>query len=149
MPKATSSELLISKTAQFTRLASRLIEKGLQPIGLTFQEMRIAGLLMGEEQLTQKQLAEKLSVRAATLSVAISKLEKQGMVKRTPSTEDKRVNFLSVTKNIEVSEVDELLQTLEASVCHGVQKSDLAITKKVIKQLIENTEKLNAERLTT
>ncbi len=140
MPKITSSELLISKTAQFTRLSGKLIEKGLQPIGLTLQEMRIAGLLMGEEQLTQKDLAEKLSVRPATLSVAISKLEKQGFVKRTSSIEDKRVNFLSLTTDLEVSEVDQMLKKLEQKLCRGINKSDLAVTRKVLQQLISNTQ---------
>lgn len=140
-PTVKTGNLLISRLAQANRLSGKLIERGLAPLGITLQEMRIAGLLMGERGITQKDLAEKLSVRAATLSVAITKLEKQGLVKRKVNSEDKRVQFLTLTTNKKISQVDQLLIELEAMVCEGINKRELAITQKVITQLIENLQK--------
>jgi DNA-binding MarR family transcriptional regulator len=77
-----TSNLLLSRLAQFSRLSAKAIEGRLNPLGINLQEMRVAGLMMGEEEITQKELAAKLLVRAATLSFAITKLEKQGLVKR-------------------------------------------------------------------
>ena len=113
-------------------------------MGITLQEMRIAGLLMGERGITQKELAEKLSVRAATLSVAITKLEKQGLVQRRVSSKDKRVQFLSLTANNKFSKVDHLLFELETKICDGISHRDLAVTQKVLTRLIDNLQKSGA-----
>jgi len=85
-----TSNLLLSRLAQFSRLSAKAIEGRLNPLGINLQEMRVAGLMMGEEEITKKELAAKLSVRAATLSFAITKLAKQGLVERRQSAADKR-----------------------------------------------------------
>lgn len=143
MPKEIgTSRLIISRLAQFSRLSAKVIERSLVPLGITLQEMRIAGLLMGEKGITQKDLAEKLSVRAATLSVAITKLEKQGLIKRTVNSADKRVQFLSLKPSGKFDQVDQLLNDLETTACEGISRQDLAVTQTVITQLIKNIENL-------
>ena len=131
-------QLLISRFGKINRLMVNIIERKLGVIGITYQEMRIAGLLMGEEDVTQKALAEKLSVKAATLSVAISKLEIQGLVKRVPSKTDKRVNFLHLIPGEKVAQVDELLTVFEADLIQGISKQDLRVTSQVLTQIIDN-----------
>jgi len=101
--------------------------------------------LMGENTMTQKALAEKLSVRPATLSVAISKLEAQGLVKRVPSKTDKRVNFLYLIPNEYMTKVDILLAELEADMTRGIAKKDLQVTSQVLEQIIDN---LHAQKRT-
>ena len=93
---------------------------------------------MGEDAITQTQLAEKLSVRAATLSVAISKLETQGLVARVPSQTDKRVNYLHLKTNPKVAKVDDLLKSVDADITQGISLSDLETTSKVLNRIIEN-----------
>ena len=88
--------------------------------------------------MTQKVLAEKLSVRPATLSVAISKLEAQGLVKRVPSKTDKRVNFLYIIPNEYIAKVDKLLEEFEADITQGIAKKDLQVTSRVLAQIIDN-----------
>ena len=138
-----SHQLLISRFGKINRLMGQVIERELAPLGVSYQEMRIAGLLMGEEGLTQKALAEKLSVRAATLSVAISKLEAQGLVKRVPSQSDKRVNYLHLVPSKKISKVDEVLMSVEGGLVQGISNSDLNITAQVLTQIIEN---LNSQK---
>jgi len=138
-------QLLISRFGKINRLMGQVIERELLPLGISYQEMRIAGLLMGEEGLTQKALAEKLSVRAATLSVAISKLEAQGLVKRVPSQSDKRVNFLHLVPSKKITKVDKVLMSVEGGLVQGISNSDLNITAQVLTQIIEN---LNSQKET-
>jgi len=135
---AKTHQLLISRFGKINRLMGQVIERELTPLGITYQEMRIAGLLMGEECLTQKALAEKLSVRAATLSVAISKLEAQGLVKRVPSQSDKRVNFLHLVPSKKITKVDDVLMSVEGGLVQGISKADLNITAQVLTKIIEN-----------
>jgi DNA-binding MarR family transcriptional regulator len=84
------------------------VERSLAHLDITLQEMRIAGLLMREIGITQKDLAEKLSVRDAELSVAITKFEKQGLITRKVNSADKRVQFLSLKPSSKFDQVDNL-----------------------------------------
>lgn len=129
---------LLSHFGKIHRVLAKTLESRLSPIGMTYQEMRIAGLLMGEHNMTQKALAEKLSVRAATLSVAISKLEVQGLVNRVQSKTDKRVNYLQVVPNKKISKVDDILNALEADITRGIPKQDLQVTAQVLTKIIDN-----------
>ncbi len=139
-PTSASSEFLLSRIARFSRLCAKLMEQHLAPLDITYQEVRIAGLLMGETDITQKELAEKLSVRAATLSVAIKKLEAQGLVERRTSNDDKRIQHLRLKPNKKISKVDKVLDDVESLVCHGISAKDLATAQAVIQKLIKNAQ---------
>ncbi len=138
-----NQDLIISRSSQLSRLAAKVLEKELASIGISFQEFRIAGLLIGDDQITQKDLAEKLSVRPATLSVAISKLERRGIVQRVSSEKDKRVNFLRLTPNSDISQMHLLLNNLETKISAGVSERELKITRKVMGLLSANLAQLN------
>jgi DNA-binding MarR family transcriptional regulator len=139
MSKSTAvQQLIISQSTQLVRRGSKILEKELLPKGITFQEFRIAGLLIDEEDITQKDLAEKLSVRPATLSVAISKLEDRGVVKREPSDLDKRANFLRLTPSSNFTEMTEILSAFEKKISQGISAKDLKTTRKVLGQLLDN-----------
>jgi len=133
-----SRDLLLSRLGQTSRIMAQVIEHRLAPTGISYQEMRITGLLMGEDNITQKDLAEKLSVRAATLSVAVSKLEKQGLVKRVASKTDKRVNFLQLLPSKKIPQVDTLLTAIDEDMTHGISSKELEITSKVLTLMLHN-----------
>jgi DNA-binding MarR family transcriptional regulator len=137
-PAIKTRNLLISRLGQLSRLMAQRLEQQLAPIGLTYQEMRIAGLLMGDDRSTQNDLARKLSVRPATLSVAISKLEQQGIVKRIPSKTDRRANYLQLIASKKIATVDSLLLKIEADITLGIGKKDLAVVSKVLTTIIRN-----------
>ena len=139
MGKSTAvQELIITQSTQLVRRGSKILEKQLLPRGITFQEFRIAGLLVDEQDITQKDLAEKLSVRPATLSVAISKLEERGVVKREPSDLDKRANYLRLTPSSNFTEMTEILGAFEKKISQGITAKDLKTTRKVLGQLLDN-----------
>lgn len=145
LPIEKNHQLIISRSSQLSRLAAKILEKNLLPMGITFQEFRIAGLLIGNDDITQKDLAEKLSVRPATLSVAISKLEGRGIVKRVPGDSDKRVNYLRLVPDSDNSfvEMHKLLNNLENETCSGISERELKTTKKVLGLIADNLIKLN------
>jgi DNA-binding MarR family transcriptional regulator len=139
MSKSTAvQQLIISQSTQLVRRGSKILEKELLPKGITFQEFRIAGLLVDEEDITQKDLAEKLSVRPATLSVAISKLEDRGVVKRVPSNLDKRANYLRLTPSSNFTEMTQILGAFEKKISLGISAQDLRTTRRVLGQLLDN-----------
>lgn len=134
----TVQQLIITQSTQLARRGSKILEKQLLPKGITFQEFRIAGLLVDEEDITQKDLAKKLSVRPATLSVAISKLEDRGVVRREPSSLDKRVNYLRLMPSSNFTEMTEILGAFEKEISQGISAKDLKTTRRVLGQLLDN-----------
>ena len=112
--------------------------KGLPPLGITYQEFKIAGLLMGDNDIVQKNLANRLNVCAATLSIAISKLAERRIVRRVPSTTDKRVNYLELIPSEKIESISQIFFTLEQRISTGIGNSELEIAGEVLSKLIEN-----------
>lgn len=137
-----SNQLIISRISQLSRLSAKALEQKLQPQGISLQEFRIVGLLLGDDKTTQKELAEKLSVRPATLSVAISKLEARGVVERLPSASDARVNLLRLTKQGNHAEALEILSSLEQQITAGIDAQELKVADKVLARVLDNLLKL-------
>ena len=130
--------LLISLIPRLARHLGITLEKELATLELTLQEFKILGLLIGEAGISQKDLAQKLGVRAATLSVAINKLEQKQRIIRTPATEDKRINLLSLHPDLDISEANQLLQNVETKITANIPAEHLQIAKDVLQQLNDN-----------
>lgn len=59
---------------------------------------RILRLIGEKEPVSQINLAELLSIRPQSLSEQLAKLEKEGLILRAPSDQDKRVTLVSLTE---------------------------------------------------
>ncbi|WPC17273.1 MarR family winged helix-turn-helix transcriptional regulator [Pediococcus inopinatus] len=61
-------------------------------------QQRVLQLLFDKESLTNSQIVEELDIRPSSASVLVGKLEENGLVKKTESSDDKRVTFISLTE---------------------------------------------------
>ena len=59
---------------------------------------RILALLKLKDGVATKEMAQILGIRVSSLNETLAKLEKDGLVERTPSEEDKRVMLVSLTE---------------------------------------------------
>ena len=59
--------------------------------------LAVAYIAKASEPMSQSELAGLLGVEAATLVTTLDKLEKNGLVERTPSVRDRRVKHLGLT----------------------------------------------------
>ncbi|PCJ47572.1 MAG: hypothetical protein COA99_00760 [Moraxellaceae bacterium] len=132
--------LLISAVSKLARITGKAIEKPLERFGVSLQEFRITGLLMGEKPINQKELAKMLSVKPATLSVAVNKLEEKGVLERRVSAEDKRVNYLALCEGLDFSEIEGVLITAEKKMLTGISEKDIDTTRETLKKMILNLE---------
>ena len=131
-------DLLMPQISKLSRLVPQLMEAPLKEINISMQEFRIVGLLIGEEGISQKDLAKKLSVKPSTLSVAISVLEGKGYINREVSSVDKRVNLLTLDDDADLSEANDIVIGMEEALIAGVSKKDMEITRKVLKVMWVN-----------
>lgn len=136
------AELLVSRSSQVQRLGQRWLEPRLAAHGITFAEMRITGLLLGDDDgVTQKELAARLGVRPATLSVALTNLESKGVIERVGDPEDARVRRVRVVAQpSKLGAVRALLHELEVRAVEGISERDLKTARRVLARVVENLE---------
>lgn len=94
----------ISKGLRVVTLLKQLMETVKQKVQHRFKEMNVTGpqgMLMGTlahyGEMKISDLSQRLGLSNSTVSGIIDRLEKQGLVERTRSKEDRRVVYVSVT----------------------------------------------------
>ena len=73
--------------------------KVFEDIGITAPQGMVMGILSKEKSLKITELSSKLGLSNSTVSGIVDRLEKQGMVERKRSEQDKRVVYVSVASN--------------------------------------------------
>lgn len=101
--------------------------------------------LQFSESLTQIELVDKAHVRPSTMSVALQKMELDGLITREASKEDQRCTIVKITDlGLKLcKEMREYVHELDLSLTEGIAEDELEITKKVLKQIIEKLQEEN------
>jgi DNA-binding MarR family transcriptional regulator len=76
---------------------SRHLERRTLPHGVSSGQWPFLRALWNEEGLTQRELSRRVAMREPTTVTALNVLEKSGLVKRVPSTEDNRKIHIFLT----------------------------------------------------
>lgn len=134
--------LLLARIARVDRTALQLIQERLAERGVTLAEFRLIGALLGERVgLTQRELAERLQITAASLSALVGRLEKKGLVERTPDESDARAFRVRCTPQIaEYDWVQDVVVEVERRATRGIPAAELETTRRVLATMIGNLE---------
>ncbi len=79
------------------RLLRKLIDRRLQPLGLTRAQWSILAILSNQEGLSQSQISAKLEIEKSTAGRLIDQVEKSGWIERRPIAGDRRVWGIHLT----------------------------------------------------
>jgi DNA-binding MarR family transcriptional regulator len=79
------------------RLFARAIDRRLAPLGLSSAYMPVFFALAGGESLSQTELARRASVEQPTMAATLKRMERDGLIARTPDPEDGRSALVSLT----------------------------------------------------
>jgi len=110
--------------------------------GLTGAKWKIIVILSIKEGITQKLIADMAFVEAATLVPVIDKMEKDGYVTRKSDPNDRRNNLIFMTKkskDLVDPIIDNVLEIRNMGL-DKISKKDMETAKKVLEQIITNTE---------
>lgn len=116
--------------------------------GLTSAKWKIIAVLSLKEGITQKHIADMLFVEAPTLVAVIDKMEKEEYVRRESDPSDRRNNLIFMTKkskDIVDPIIDSILEIRNMGL-DKISKKDMEATKKVLGQIISNTEKFISQK---
>ncbi|MBK1809670.1 MarR family transcriptional regulator [Clostridium sp. YIM B02505] len=89
---------LVRKLKNIGKLIKRSMGNHFEEMGLTQSQGMLIGVLCHQGDMKISDLSEKLGLSNSTVSGIIDRLEKQGLVERKRSKEDKRIVFVNVTE---------------------------------------------------
>lgn len=79
------------------RLFARELERQLAPSGIAPAYMPVLFALADGSQLTQKELARRAAVEQPTMAMTLNRMQRDGMIARTPDPGDKRSALIGLT----------------------------------------------------
>lgn len=128
---------LLMAVGDVHRLFFRSINNMIETKGYSNTHNAVLFHLSKNESLTQVELVNKTHLRASTISVALQKMENEGLIKRVSNDNDKRCLKVSITdEGLRVhNKMHEYIRELDLSYTSGIDENELKITKKVLQEL--------------
>ncbi len=102
---------LLTDTA---RLLRKLIDRRLQPLGLSRAQWSILAILSNHEGLSQSQISNELEIEKSTAGRLIDQIEKSGWIERRPIPGDRRLWSIHLT-----DQARQLLVEVEGVILHS------------------------------
>jgi DNA-binding MarR family transcriptional regulator len=121
-------------------LVARFSADALAGAHLSIASWRVLAVLSNNGALRQTDLAEMTSIDASTLSRLITRLVRDGLVKRTRSRADSREVAVALTANGKnlMTRLVPVAVGLQTAATRKLSKPDLATLKRVLRKMHEN-----------
>jgi DNA-binding MarR family transcriptional regulator len=122
------------------RSFSRTLERLTLPYGVTAGQWPFLRQLWVEEGITQRELSRRVAMREPTTVTALNTMEKAGLVRRSPSKEDRRKVHIYLTPKARRLR-DTLLRCVadvNALAAAGIEEKDIEILRRVLLRMSEN-----------
>ncbi len=111
---------------------------------LKIEHISILAILWEENNLTQQELGERISLDKTNITRAVDLLEESGFVKRVPGKDDRRNKYIQLTakgKKMEQKIIPIVANEILGKACKGMKKEELAMLKKMLNTIYNNLKK--------
>lgn len=131
-------------TCQSGKIFAEALEKGLRPYNITRAQWIAMHYIQGSKNITQRELADKMSVKQPTVVRLLQKMEAEGYLQRSGTYEDKRVKCLELTDKGDRAYHDILpvAEKFKNETVAGIDEKDLQTLKDALNIMIKNASKL-------
>ena len=121
---------------------ARRLQKNFRLAGLeiTIEQWSVLYHLWKQDGLSQQELCNRTFRDKPSITRLIDNLEKQKLVKRMPSKEDRRINLVCLTdsaKLLQDKTIELANQTMDEALV-GVHKNEIEIVKQVFQKVYDN-----------
>jgi DNA-binding MarR family transcriptional regulator len=121
---------------------ARRLQKNFRLAGLeiTIEQWSVLYHLWKQDALSQQELCNRTFRDKPSITRLIDNLEKQKLVKRMPSKEDRRINLVCLTETAKLLQdktIELANQTMDEALV-GVHKSEIEIVKQVFQKVYDN-----------
>lgn len=123
------------------------IDRRVKTTGLYRSQHRMLMFLGEHPDCSQTELAERMDISSAAVTVALQKLEKGGFIQRQMHKADNRVNHVIITEKgrnaIDMSE--NFFKRIEQAAFDGFSKEELETLAALLKRVLKNEAKIDQE----
>jgi DNA-binding MarR family transcriptional regulator len=125
---------------EVVRLQLRVYNGRFRTTGLNQSQVAALIHLDRVEEISQTELAERLGMQKAAAGTLIDGLEGKGLVERTRSSEDRRLQLVSITDagRRVVDEVDHMGEALGTALRQGISREERTQLVSILQRLREN-----------
>ena len=104
------------------RLLRKLIDRRLQPLGLSRAQWSILAILSNHDGLSQSQISEALEIEKSTAGRLIDQVQKSGWIERRPIPGDRRLWGVHLADQAQqlIAEVEGIILHTRAEMLHGL-----------------------------
>lgn len=131
-----------SQLSRMQRLYAKALSRRLDPYGVKPGYLDILDRLWSKDNLTQKQLHRRLDIEQATLSNSLKRMERDGILLRKRTPQDKRVMHIVLTDHGRALQkvVNTAINDLQSVVNMGLTINDRRYFHRILKQMTEQAE---------
>ncbi len=133
--RSQSAGYLINHLA---RIFEQALAKRIKPLGLVPGQFPVLLALWEEDGLTQRELVERLDVEQPTMANTLARMERDGLIVRTPHPEDRRAQIVRLTPHVRALEgpataaATEVNQMLLAGLPEPAQQAFIAAMRTIV-----------------
>jgi len=109
-------------------------------VGVTFGQWKVIVMLVNQNGLTQKEIADKLGLESPTLIPIIDKMEKETLVVRKVDSDDRRNNRIYRTERADAlwDRMNECALKIRQISVKGIPEQDINIMRNVLDKIWQN-----------
>ena len=123
-----------------SRLLLRLGEEKFHPLGLGIAQMPVLYALKDGASLTQTELARMARIEQPTMAQLLTRMERNGLIRRTANPHDKRSSLISLTplarKKLPLAKAALLEGSVEA--LQGFTEREIATLSRLLRRVVKN-----------
>lgn len=115
-------------------------EEALSQLGLHVSQEQVLFVLWREEGLSQSELAARLRVELPTVTKAVHRMERAGLLIRQADEQDTRVSRVYLTEKGRALYAPALTiwHDVEARMLHGMTEIEQAFLRRLLQQMVSN-----------
>ena len=100
----------------------KLIDRRLQPLGLSRAQWSVLAILSNQEGLSQSQISDELEIEKSTTGRLIDQVERSGWIERRPIPGDRRLWGIHLTDRARqlIAEVESIVLNTRAEMLRGL-----------------------------
>ena len=146
------AEIEAHSVGYLTNLAGRLLvrelARRLEAIGLSIGHMPVLAALSDGAAMTQKDLAAQAVVEQPTMAATLSRMERDGLVRRLPNPDDARSALVSLTPAAlaKMEELNAAITEVNAAATATMTRTERAEYRRLVGKIIAALEAPRAEK---
>ncbi|WP_244427178.1 MarR family winged helix-turn-helix transcriptional regulator [Methyloferula stellata] len=121
-----------------------MAETKFREFGLGVASFPVLNMLRAGEKRSQKDLAQCAQIEQPSMAQLLARLERDGMIKRSPDPNDGRSSLISLTRKALaiLPEIDEMVDAGNDEAVAGMSEQEIKILIDLLQRLIANLEAL-------